>query len=296
MNLNQPLREAITLRVDGYAPGIDDVTFVSGDTEEVIILTVEEDLDPEPDVTFDLVLSYASEGLNGVNFAIGRTEATLTVLDDDRERTFTPPPSSVPGGSASSSPRPRVEIDVRGASGSNVRELDESAGGTVVIEEFTDPLPAPEPFGIDFASGTLFDITPQDSSDNPIETFSDGVIDVCLPVTSDARFGVEGSLSRLRMYYLDTDVEGSTWQVVEGATLDADREHVCANITQFSLFALGFVELEEDDSRRARLLPPTGGISVSSVWLFVLFSLGGLLVTSGSIWLAVSRRRVFTSR
>ena len=294
VSLDQSLREDITLRVDGDAPDIDDLTFVSGDTEEVIILTVEEDLVAEPDVTFDLVLSYASEGLNGVNFAIGRTEATLTVLDDDRERTFTPPPSSVPGGS--SSPRPRVEIDVRGASGSNVRELDESAGGTVVIEEFTGRLPAPEPFGIDFASGTLFDITPRDSSSDPIETFSDGVIDVCLPVTPGARFGVEGNLSRLRMYYLDTDVEGSTWEIVEGATLDADREHVCANITQFSLFVLGFVELEEDDSRRARLLPPTGGISVSSVWLFVLFSLGGLLVTSGSIWLAVSRRRVFTSR
>ncbi len=311
--LDRPLRvpEDVTLRVDRRVPGtsavgtvIGSVTFVSGGgTEAAITLTVEDDADTE-DATFDLVLSYDPDpdplaGLqHGVNFAAGMTKATLMVLDNDRERTF---PLSVPGGSGGSSPGARVDVNVRGASGSHVRELDESAGGTVVIREFTGRLPRPEPFGIDFASGTLFDITPRDSSRMRIETFEPDVIDVCLPVTSSARFGVEGSLSRLSMYYLETDmdgspVEGATWDMVEGARLAENGEHVCANITQFSLFVLGFVELEEDDSRRARLLPPTGGISVSSVWLFVLFSLGGLLVTSGSIWLAVSRRRVFTSR
>ena len=305
--LDRPLRvtEAVTLRVDRRVPGtsavgtvIGSVTFVSGGgTEADITLRVEDDEDTE-DATFDLVLSYDPRaGLqHGVNFAAGMTKATLMVLDNDRERTF-PLPSSVPGGS---SPGARVDVNVSGASGSNVRKLEEEHA-TVVIREFTGRLPRPEPFGIDFASGTLFVITPLDGSRNPIETFDDDVIDVCLPVTSGARFGVEGSLSRLSMYYLETDmdgspVEGATWDIVEGTRLAENGEHVCANITQFSLFVLGFVELEEDDSRRARLLPPTGGISVSSVWLFVLFSLGGLLVTSGSIWLAVSRRRVFTSR
>ncbi len=302
VRLSEPAPRALSLYIEGYAGlSTNEISFSIRETAKIVSVRGLDDADSDDESPVTLRLVSSSSGSPGIDFGSSQSliSASLTVLDDDRQNEFVADPPSVPGGS--SSPRARVDVNVRGASGSKVRELDESAGGTVVFTEFTARLPRPEPFGIDFASGTVFDITPRDSSGMRIETFEPDVIDVCLPVTSDARLGVEGSLSRLRMYYLETDmdgspVEGATWQVVAGATLDADREHVCANITQFSLFALGFVELEEDDSRRARLLPPTGGISVSSVWLFVLFSLGGLLVTSGSIWLAVSRRRVFTSR
>ncbi len=152
-----------------------------------------------------------------------------------------------------------------------------------------------EPFGVDFADGTLWDITPQDADGEEITGTFEVPVRVCVPVTEDARSGSGGSLSSLRMYRYDPDKGGTRWELVEDTELSQSGDGICVDVMEFSFFVLGFSEPEEESSSRSRLLPPTGGIALSYGWLFGLFSLGAVLVLSGGMWLAVSRRWAFSS-
>ena len=152
-----------------------------------------------------------------------------------------------------------------------------------------------EPFGVDFADGTLWDITPQDADGEEITGTFEVSVRVCVPVTEDARSGSGGSLSSLRMYRYDPEEGGTRWELVEDTELSQSGDRICGDVMEFSFFVLGFSEPEEESSSRSRLLPPTGGIALSYGWLFGLFSLGAVLVLSGGLWLAVSRRWAFSS-
>ncbi len=129
----------------------------------------------------------------------------------------------------------------------------------------------------DVSIGTIYDITPLFDDGSVEQEVTDVSAEVCLPIPSRI---VRTARDFYLYHYVDADGDGvQVWERLDSVVTEG-RTHVCAQVSSFSLFALGYTRIEFDDEDGG-LLPPTGGVSPDVLVLWVSASVGLLLVVYG---------------
>ncbi len=130
------------------------------------------------------------------------------------------------------------------------------------------------PSRVNFVSS--YDLAPVDTSNAEI---SEVDATVCLPLN--------GAFRSDRIFAVYHSADSVSWDRLR-SSISAERTHVCADTEEFSYFALGYIQLSEDEEDR--LLPPTGGILPNIGLLLLLSIVGFALLLMGGLYVSLRLR------
>ncbi len=127
-----------------------------------------------------------------------------------------------------------------------------------------------------------YDLTPVDTSNAELSQVD---ATVCLPLN--------GAFKSDRIFAVYHSADSVNWDRLR-SSISAERTHVCADTEEFSYFALGYIQLSEDEEDR--LLPPTGGILPNIGLLLMLGIIGFALLLMGGLYVSLRLRSVTDNR
>ena len=289
------------------------LTFTSEAMTQTVSIDINNDASVEGSEIFTVHLTTSSDVLSP---AVSR--AIVTILDNDNRPPAVAPstPSPVPTSSPAPSPRRRSGGGGGGGGGGNdepddvidtadTAEMQEppqlvtisSPNEVVMLETLNGNTPefdvdktvidelnneelvrrAAEvrpPLRVSLLYGV--DVALRDSTGADV-TIVEEALRVCFPITDEITQRINGDYEKLTIYHLMEEL--SAWEEIS-SMYDIETEQLCGNAKEFSIYALGLVDV-------GALLPPTGGMHMP-LWGLALVALAGVLL------IVVGARRVYS--
>ncbi len=286
--------DAAAMSPEDYADLVGTVLILTSGTMTLTVsVDINDDAVPEDLEEFTVHLATLHEGV-----VISASKAVVTIEDDDASQSpmiISPPsPGTTPsprrrggggGGGSDNTDEPDEPVEVEEppqqpvaiVSPNKVATLESLNTDTTefdiestIIEELDDEelvrraVEVRLPLRVSLLNGV--DITIRNSAGSDVKMLEEA-LRVCFTITDEITQRVNGDYEKLTIYHLLE--ESSVWEEV-ASMYDAENEQVCGDAKEFSVYALGLLDV-------GVLLPPTGGMHMP-LWALVPAMFAGILL------------------